>query len=63
LYAQPWYVDVPFTEKTRLKDLVGALVGAGFGKDWEYLPEKPNEGTEGVTTFTRDSLQKSLSLG
>ena len=61
LYAQPWYTDIPFDRKTRLKDLVEALLAAGFGKKWEYLPKKPTEGTGGVTTFTNESLTQALN--
>lgn len=46
LYAQRWHVDVPFTKRTRLRDIVQALTDAGFPREFEYQPEKPAGLTE-----------------
>ncbi len=60
LYAQPRRFALEWDKKTRLKDVVAAMLGQGFAKDYEYLPEKPTDGMAGCATFTRDSLVSAL---
>lgn len=60
LYAQPWSVDLPWSKRTRLKDIVAALLEAGFPREWEYTEEEPTQGMAGCTRFTRESLATSL---
>ena len=60
LYAQPRRFSLPWNEKTRLKDIVQAMVDQGFAKPFEYLPEEPTEGQAGYAKITRDDLVRVL---
>ena len=60
VYVQPKYVDVKFSKKTRLKDIVKALHDGGFSDDWKYLPQEPKNGMVGCAKITRDDLMKAL---
>lgn len=66
LHAQPWSVDVPFSKKTRLRDIVSALIAAGFPRKWEYTENEPTCGMGGCAKITKDSLTgmlKNAGLG
>ena len=60
LYAQPRKFIIPWSKKTRLKDIVGYMREQGFAEDYEWAEVEPTEGMGGCTKITRDTLVKSL---
>lgn len=60
LHAQPWSFDVQFSKKTRLKDIVGAMLAAGFPREWEYTAEEPGRGMGGCAKITKENLVKTM---
>lgn len=60
LHAQPWSVDVSFSKKTRLKDIVSALIAAGYPREWEYTEDEPTNGMAGCAKITKESLTGTL---
>lgn len=62
IYAQPRRIVVPYSRKTRLKDIVEALEVGGFSWPFEYTLDKPMKGTGGIAIFTREQLVRDLGL-
>lgn len=59
-YAQPKRFTMRWDGKTRLKDIIAAMVEQGFKNDFEYGPEMPTEGQAGYAKFTKESLERIL---
>lgn len=55
-YAQPRRFTLEWSNKTRLKDIVGAMKEQGFAEDFEFSPERPLEGMAGFATVTKNFL-------
>ena len=60
MYAQPKKFTMEWGNKTRLRDIVTAMNEQGFGDDFVFSPDKPNNGQGGITTFTREKLTEML---
>lgn len=56
LFAQPRRFAMKWSDKTKLKDIVGAMLSQGFADEFEYLPTEPTEGQAGRAKITRDAL-------
>lgn len=56
LYVQPKKFTLPWSPKTKLKDIVAAMRQQGFATEFVYAPTKPTDGQEGYFTVTRDDL-------
>ena len=61
LFAQPKKFIIPYTNKTRLKDIVNSMEEQGFADDYVYLPYKPTEGQGGYATFTKEDVLKVIA--
>lgn len=61
LYAQPRRIDMPWTNRTRLKDIVRALLDGGINEEFEFSPEEPTKGMRGCAKFTRADVEQAMA--
>lgn len=52
VYVKPWFVELKWSEKTRLKDIVDAMIAAGFPREWEYGESKSDRVPQPITRET-----------
>lgn len=57
LYPQPWFAELKWSDKTKLRDIVNALIDAGFPREWEYAENRSDRGPKRIT---RDDLEAAL---
>jgi hypothetical protein len=60
LHVQPKKFTMQWSDKTKLKDIVGAMREQGFASDFEYSPQEPTDGQVGYAKITKDELLKVL---
>ena len=60
MIRQPRKFTIPWNKKTRLKDIVAALVEQGFAEEFEFGPDEPSEGMAGCAKVTRSDLVSAL---
>lgn len=62
LYPQPWFVELKWSNKTRLKDIVAALLAAGFPREWEYADTEPDRGPKKITAETLRGVLNNVGI-
>jgi len=61
LHAQPRRFEMQWSNKTRLKDTIAAMLEQGFAEAYEFTEEEPTRGNAGKMSFTADSLRRDLA--
>lgn len=62
LHAQPKKFTLKWSDKTRLKDIVGAMRDQGFADEFKYGPEAPTQGQAGYAKFTKADVERALQV-
>lgn len=61
LHAQPKRFTLKWDHKTRLKDIINAMIEQGFAEDYEFTTEEPDKGMGGCAKITKDDLVSAMS--
>lgn len=60
LYAHPYIIEMKWSKKTKLKDIVETMIQAGFPREYEFYETPPEKGMGGCITITKESMTKAL---
>jgi hypothetical protein len=59
MYAVPYSIDMKWTDKTKLRDIVNAMIAAGFPREWEWSEKESDRGPRKITAETLKAAMNS----